>query len=339
MINRKLGIMIALLVAGAAVVLVVDHQEQKASRHADSRVGQPLLASAALAGVDQVEIKKTAGTATLVRDGEGVWHLGGSAGFPVDASKVLKLLDDLGRTAYQMVAGTGQEHMGEFGLTAPTSVTLKEKGQERLALNLGDNRKGGGQFAATGGEYKVYLINPPVSVSADADAWEMKTLVNLDKDLIKAVAYAPAPGLNKQPVTLAREKKEDPLKVQALPATEKESPMVRGAEGQFANLSYTKRYDPSNEQAKAAMAAPSQVTATLFDGRVYTFKVGSVGDKTKTYFLQIHGEAGPNTDDKGKKAVQAVNALMTAQAFSVPEWVAQHFERGLADFTEAHGKG
>src|SRR5690606_31516982 len=114
---------------------------------------------------------------------------------------------------------------------------------------------------------------------------------------------------------------------------------VKSQESQFRSLTFSKRYDRSNAEAEAAFAKPNRAEIQLFDGRRYVFEVGSVGDKTKKYFLRIRGEAQDTTPADAKAKVQQLNDLMAKNAFEVAQSVATRFEKGMSDFVTVTPKG
>jgi hypothetical protein len=332
MADKKLVIATGVLVVGAAAVLLVDKGRTPAH---DPRLGQSLLGDTALGSVDRIDVKKADKSVALTRSDDGAWRIGDAKGFAADAKKVVQLMDDLGRAKATLVAASKPDGFKELGLDAPTTVTLTDHGKAVRELQLGDARKGGGEYVAYAGESTAYVTDQVVKVDVDADAWELKTLVDVDKALVKSVAFTPAKALGKAPVTLTREKKEEDLSIAGLPDTKVAKPDAKASDAVLGRIAFTKRADKSLEQAKAAMAEPSTTVVTLFDGRTYEVRVGSSEgsgeQKEKTYYLSITAQAGAGTEAKLADGVAALNELMGQWWFEVPAYVATRFERGEAD--------
>lgn len=332
--NKKIFFLTGILVAGAVAVLGLDKSKQRAP---DPRLGKPLVAADSVAGVDTITITKDPVTTKLILDADRVWRIGDDKGFPADATRVTRLLDDLAQTEAQVLASSVKEAMNDFGFDTAVRVTLTGAGKELLAANFGANRERGGQYVSFGGEYKAYLISRGLSVLPDGDQWEMKTLVDVKADQVKRVAFEPPPASGKKPVVLMRGKAEDPIAPEAVPDGQKAAGSIRSHESILASLTFTKRVDPGNEEYKSAMSHPAVVSVTLFDGRLYTVKAGSVGDGNKKYFLQIQATKGESTSESGAKSLAMLNDLMAMYAFEVPAHVGSRFEKGFDDMFDKKG--
>lgn len=332
--NKKILFLTGVLVAGAVAVLAFDKSKHRAP---DPRLGKPLVAADTLTGVDTITIAKDPVTTKLVLDADKVWRIGDDKGFPADAARVTRLLDDLAQTEAQVLASSAKEAMNDFGFDTAVRVTLAGAGKELLAANLGANRERGGQYVSFGGEYKAYLISRSLSVLPDGDHWEMKTLVDIKADQVKRIAFEPAAASKKRPVVLVREKAEDPIAPEAVPDGQQAAGSIRSHESILASVTFTKRVDPGNEEYKSAMAHPAVVSVTLFDGRVYTVKAGSVGDANKKYFLQILATKGESTSESDAKSLAMLNELMAMYAFEVPAHVGSKFEKSFDDMFDKKG--
>lgn len=329
MANKNVLILTGVLVLGAVAVVFIDRGK---GRTDDARVGQPILTSSASADIEKIDIFTGETKLALVRGADNVWQVGESA-FPVDATKVAQFVDELTRSTYQNHVGSAKDEGEEFGITSATEVTLWTKGQKSLDLKLGNARNGGGQYV-TSGDDRIYLVNNAINAQADQEPWEMKVLLNIPKDDVKSVTFTPL-GPGRKPVTLSRETKDASLKIDGGQDSTVEVPQVKAQDSSFAGITFKKHYDPSNAEAQAALAKTSRASVTLFDGRRYTFDVGSIGEKTKKHFLKIHAEApdGLGPDDKAR--LEALNELMSKNAFEVSETIAARFEKAQSDFAPA----
>jgi hypothetical protein len=337
MVDKRLLIVTGVLVAGAAAVMLKD---LATTPKTDPRVAKPLLEPTAAVGVDRVDLSQGESKLVLVRGTDDVWRLGDAAkGFPADPGKVVRLFDELSRINVQSVVATKTTDLAEFGLATPVELTLADKDKAVLALALGDSRKSGGQYVGLksdgkSGDTTVYLVSMKVGASADADAWELKQLLDVPQEQVKTVAFRPTGG--KKPAVLSRQAAADPLKLQDLPEGQKEAPSVNSLAGSFTDISFSKRYDPTNQEAVSALASASTTQIETFDGRTYDVVVGSVGaEAKKKYFMRVKATTTDAASADAKAKAQALNDLMTLSAFEVPAHVGQRFERGFADFVEA----
>jgi hypothetical protein len=333
--NRKVLMITATLVVGAAVVLLFDSAKD---RQVDPRVGKPMVQASEILDVAEIEISRGDANLKLVLDQDKIWHLNDLSGFPADAAKVSRALDELSKAQIQVLAAasSNKEAMNEFGFDNATRVTLKAvAGKELFTANFANNREKGGQYVSIGGDFKVYLIGQSVRLMPDVSEWELKSLLNVTPDQVKSVEFVPSAALKKKPVLLLRAKLEDPIAVEKVPNGLKDAASIRTHESILSNITFTGRVDPSNEQFKAAMATPSTVNVTLFDGRTYTAKVGSTGDVNgKKYYLQLTGLKGEPTSEAEVKNLEFLNDLMTRFAFEVSSFIGGKFEKGQEDMVE-----
>ena len=329
MAQRKLWLVTAVLALVAGAMLLSDHFSAPGGGARDKRVGTTLVANVgSLRSVDKVEVKKGDKTVVLVRDADQAWRLGDAQGFPAMAERVAQLFDSLAKARIETVVATKKAAFGDLGLNVPTIVTMTEGGKPTITLALGDARKNGGAYVAFDGEEKAYLVSEAVAASPDLDPWEFKTLLNLDKDQIKEVTFTPPPSKKGAlAVTLRRDKKEDPLAVKDLHPGEKEAATVKGVEAIAANISFSKRYDVSNEEAKSAASDAAAVKIVAFDGKIYEIKIGTVGEKEKKSFIAI---SAPSDDPKAA----ITRRMMELGAFEVQSYIATRFDRQRSDFVE-----
>lgn len=325
--NRGLLITTLCLAVGAIAVSLFDRSKNKDK---DARLGQVLLNPNAGADADAIEISKGETTVKLVRDPTNVWHLNDVNGFAADAQKIVRLLDDLGRARYSVMAATKAEKFSEFGLASPTKITVLAKEAKLLELGLGDNRTSGGIYVNPIGDARVYVVDPALMAAVDADQWELKTLLDIKKEKIKSIVFFNENDAT--PVTVERAKAEESLKVTGLKEPQKEKPAVVQLDSLLQSINFSKRVDPSNEEAKAAFAKPQRTVVTLFDQRTYELQVGSVGQK---WFLKIIGAGnGAENDPTVAADLKRLQDLMLAYAFEVPSYVAQRLIKKPSDLIE-----
>ena len=325
--NRGLLITTVCLGIGALAVLMFDRSKTKDK---DARLGQPLLSPTVVAEADTIEISKGETTLKLVRDASQVWHLTDTNGFVADAQKILRLIDDLGRSRYSVVVASKAEKFSDFGLSAPIKLSLSGNNAKLIELGLGDNRTAGGIYVNPIGESTVYVVDPALSIAVDADQWELKSLLDIKKEQIKSlVFYADASA---PPLTVERPKADEPLKLIGIKEPQKEKPTVAQLDTLLQGINFTKRVDPSNEEAKAAFAKPQKTIVTLFDQRTYELEIGSVGSK---WFLKVIGAGnGAESDAAIAAELKRLQDLMLAHAFEIPAYIAQRLTKKPEDLIE-----
>ena len=331
--NKKILLGTTVLISVAAALALSD----KLANSRDERIGRPMATIASLLGMDAIRIAKGDKELLLVTDKDSVWRMGSDTGFPADAAKVGRLIDDLTRSDVQMLVSEAKEPSESFGLATATEVTLRKAGSDVLSLKLADQRDRGGQFIAFGRDHRVYLINQPMAIVPEESSWELKRLLNVSANQIQRLEFKPAAASGKKEVVLLRNKAEDAVKIETLPTGAKESSQIRSHEGILSAVDYTKREVGSSPDAQKAMAKPSVLMATLFDGRSFEVKVGSIGDASKRYFISIVAKSGQQTPSKEAQEIDWLNSVMQSHTFEVSSMVAERFFKGLDDMLEKKG--
>lgn len=331
--NKKLLIGSGALFALAVVVAFSDSLMNRR----DERLGKPVVQGASLVGMDSIRFSKKDKEMLLVTDKESVWRIGSESGFPADAAKISRLIDDLTRSDVQMLVSSSKEPALEFGIADAAEITLRKGTSDLLRVKIGGSRDRGGQYISFANDPKVYLINQNLDGSPEEGAWELKRLLNIQANQIKKVEFKPAPNLNKKPVTLVRDKVEDPIKVEKLTSGGKESSSIRTHEGILSGLDFVTKHGSVSADAKKALEKSTRVTVSLFDGRIFDVRIGSKGDSQKNYFMSITATKGHNTAESDVKEIDWINSMMSTHAFEISSMVASRFEKGLDDMLEKKG--
>ena len=130
--NKKILLGTAVLISVAAALAVSD----KLANNRDERIGKPMATISSIVGMDAIRIAKGDKELLLVTDKDSVWRLGSDTGFPVDAAKVSRLIDDLTRSDVQMLVSDAKEPSESFGLASATDVTLRKSGSDVMSFKL-----------------------------------------------------------------------------------------------------------------------------------------------------------------------------------------------------------
>lgn len=329
--NKKI-----IILSGSLFVLAMGIflSERFVTKKPDPRLGKSLVDATSIVGLDTIVITKQGEILKLVNDSQNTWRLSDTDGFPADATKISRLLDDLTRMNAEVLVSAAKEPSSEFGLDEATNLTLQRTGKEVLNLKLAKARDRGGQFVSFGDDAKVYLIPQPLTVDVKSATWELKTLVNIPAAQVQKITFA---AKGKKKVTLKREKAEDPIKAEGLTGKDKESSSIRSHESILTGLNFSERLSPNHDDFKKAMAAPSLATIDLFDGRHFEVKIGSTGEVTKRYFIWMSAKSGEKTSESDAKEIANLNKMMEQHVFELQTYMALRFEKGLEDMIEKKG--
>jgi hypothetical protein len=329
--NQKSLIIVGLLVVGAVAVLIFD---QGGNAPVHPKIGQPLVLLETLPQVKEFAVIKGDRRLSLAKNETGMWSVDdGALKLPADGKKVANALDQVGKLKIQRLVSKTPD--SEQGIETGTKLVLGS--DEATAVVLGDRRTGGGQYIQLAGGQEVFLTNEAADISVDLEQWELKTLLDVKREEIKSAEFSSAK--KGQALTLlSREKAEDKLAVQALGKAEKTRESALGAiEKALEALSFSRRVDPSNEEAKTALANGQRTRFTLFDGRTYEITVGKVGkDGAEKYFVAIRGERNNATLDAQKSAdLDQLNDLMSKWSYEFSSYNAKRLIKERADLVEA----
>ena len=167
-------------------------------------VGQPVLSpSVDLNGIDAITLSTSSGKTSLVKDGEGFWGIRELDGFPADASKIYRLLEDLREIKVAAFVGRGRNFFSEFGLDETDenwkgqNLKLTAQGEEILDLKVGDIRVSPNASSSTGGLYvslgdseTIHLLQSEYGWEDERLDWARKKMLNLAAGEVDSVAIA-----------------------------------------------------------------------------------------------------------------------------------------------------
>jgi hypothetical protein len=330
-VSRKLSIAISFLVCTAITVAVYDQFTKKQ----DHRLGQPAVDVGKIMGMDVIKFKKDQSEIVLVTDQDGVWRLGSKTGFPADAAKIRRFIDDLTRIKVQVLASTSSDVPPEFGMGQAIVAVIGKHDDDLAHLKLGAYRDRGGQFISFDSDTKVYLISERLDISADEAFWELKRLLNINAEMVKRLEFNPPASTKKRSVTLTRQKSDEPIKIEGLAGKAKEAPGLRSHEGLLSAVDFMRRLPSGDSEAKRALANPWIVTVNLFDGRIFEIQVGRIESAgTSKCFIHIKGKAEGSITEAERKHVEWINSQMASQSFEVSSLVAERFLKGMDDMVE-----
>lgn len=343
MANKKLIIYSALavgLVILALIAVGIDNYRKNNRRNSD-KIGEHLLDFGVLSKVDKIKIGKSDYNVVLVKDKNQVWHLKDQSGYPVDAKKIADFFDSLLKTTIYDKTSKGDQTDSDFGLDIPTKVSMYSGEKSVLNLALGHNHTSGGKYAKLPDLEKdsIFLLSEQLIPNTDEDSWELKSLAKIDKNDVKSIEFF---GHKTKPfLSVKREKKDDkftltkPLKTKQIKEGE-----INAIAGALSNLSYKKRVDNSNEEAKTAMLHPLKITYHLFDGRSYDILIGKLQiENKKKYFIKVMGKKGDQGLDTATEAsLKQLNSIMNKWSFEAYEYLVNKINKSKKDLLEKKKK-
>lgn len=334
--SKKLLIMTGVLLVSALALALSD----RFMNRPDSRLGKPMVEMLALMGMDSIRLSQKDRELVLVKDKDSVWRLGSEAGFPADAAKISRIVDLLTRTHVQMLVSSAKEAAAEFGMSETTEMTLRKGSVDLARIKLGGHRDRGGQYISFASDPKVYLISESLDGKPEESGWELKRLLNIPASQVMRLEFKPVTSSKGKPVSLAREKPEDPIKVEKISAGSKEASTIRSHESILSDLSFVTRGRLDGDfgiEAKRALAKPASVLVSLFDGRVFEVIVGSNDASPKKSFMFISAKKGEGTAQSDLAEIDGINSVMATYSFEVSSVVAERFQKSYDDMIEKKG--
>jgi hypothetical protein len=329
--NRNALIAVGFLVAAAAAVLVFD-SNRNPSQH--EKIGTYVFPSSELPGITELNLTKSERSLKIRKAESGMWSLEqDGVVLPADARKIATSFDQLSKAKISRLISKAAEPEQGLASGVKCAITTAAGVKE---FNLGDKRAGGGQYISLGQSPEVFLTSENIELATDSESWELKTLLDVKKNEIKKVEFLSAKkGVSS--TVLLREKAEDKLAVQELSKNEKTRESSLGAvESALEALSFSKRLDPGNEEAKTALANAQQSKFETFDGRVYDVAVGKVGkDASEKYFVRINASKGSASLSAQQTAeIDLLNELMSKWGYEVSSYNAKRLIKERVDLVE-----
>jgi hypothetical protein len=330
--NRNAIIAVGLLVVAAVAVLVFDSNRNPAQH---PKIGSLVINPSELPNISEVNLTKSDKTLKIRKNDLGLWSVDHDGVIlPADGRKIATSFDQISKAKITRLISKSAE--SDQGFEAGVKLSLISAAGP-IDFNLGEKRAGGGQYISLGQGPEVFLTSENIDIATDLDAWELKTLVDLKKEEIKKVEFWSAKK-GAASTTLLREKAEDKLAVQGLGKEEKTRESALGTiESALEALSFSKRLDPGNEEAKTALSHAQQSRFESFDGRVYDVWVGKVGkDASEKYFVRVTASKGNSSLSTQQNAeIDLLNELMSKWSYEVSSYNAKRLIKERADLVES----
>ena len=336
---KTLAVVVAVLAALSAVLYWSTRPAAPAA--ADPRVGQPLVARAAVDQAAQLRLSDQGKTVVLVRQADGTWRVPTYYDLPVDFSKLSSFISDLAAAKLQRLVTMSPDRIARLEFNGTQIELLDSAGKPTWSAQLGKNADSGGRFVRFGDEPKAYLASLNAYLDAEPKNWADAALVSLKpEDIAKVRIPLPSDGS----VQVSRANKDAPWTADPAPpagqriSADKISSLLTTLTG----VRFSDTSDPTDPAAVAAAAHRRAFTLTTFAGKTLSvsfgrrpeIKVVKAPDAKTAAPAPAAGAAKPAAEESvtvpagpvyvavtDPDSAAPVNALMAKRAFQVDEYV------------------
>ena len=270
---KTLLIVVALLAALSGAAWFFNRPSTAASS-SDTRIGQPVLATAVAEKVARVRITEKGKTVLLVRDADpsAIWRVTSYHDLPADFAKLATFVKSLNSADVERLVTTSPDRIKRLEFS-DTTITLFDAAEKPLlSLTLGKPADTGGRYLRFGDETKAYLARLDTWLDVEPKNWADATLAKFTPaDIGKVTLTFPsAPA-----VTLSRANATTPFTADATPSGQRLKPdTLPSLLSTLSGLRFTETSAPDDPQAVGARAAARTVTLTTFDNKPLTFALG-----------------------------------------------------------------
>ena len=274
---------------------------------ADARIGQTVLAPAAVDQAAQVRISDAGKTVLLVRAPDGTWKDASYYNFSADFSKLSTFINDFTTAKLQRLVTRNPDRLARLGLNDSKVELLDASGRVLATVTLGKNADSGGRFLRFDREPQAYLANLTSWLDSDPKSWADAALLNVKADDVARVevgfaaggaeaAAAPPKGvlanLDKltkfgaaaatESVTATRSKKDEPwAATKPRPCQRLSADKISSVLTTLGGLRFSDSSDPADPAAVAAKAHARTFQLTTFGGTTYTLVIGRQPEEKK----------------------------------------------------------
>ncbi len=127
-------------------------------------------------------------TLAFERDESGRWQMRLPIYGKADSAVVVRKLQDLSAIAVTSLATSNPDRYAKFGVdTSATRIVVTENGKENLVLVGSAAAQGSGSFVRLGGDPRVFVASPLLTVPLDPDRWRDRTIVSLPAARVSSV--------------------------------------------------------------------------------------------------------------------------------------------------------
>jgi hypothetical protein len=359
---KSLLLIVAALAALSVVVFLVTKPAPAVT--ADARLNQPVLDAATAEKVAELRLTESGKSLTVKRDANGVWRVPSYHDFPVDFSRITRLVSDLNDAKLTRLVTTNPERIARLEFKDTTITLLDSAAKELWAVTLGKNpESGAGRFLRYGNEPKAFLASLNTYLDLEPKNWANAELLALKPDDIAKIEL---PFNEGGPVTFTRAKKEDPWTSTTAPAGQKpKTDTLASALNTLTSIRFSDTSDLSDAKVAEAKPHGRAYTLTAFDGKTVTISLARKPEEKKmkppVTDKSLLGAATPSSPTAPTPAPDAklltpefetipagpvfvsiahsdaaapVNALMAKRAFQIADYTFTSLPQKSADLFE-----
>jgi hypothetical protein len=361
----KLKSLILIVAALAALSVVVFFVRKPAPAvTADARLNQPVLDAATAEKVAELRLTESGKSLTVKRDTNGVWRVPSYHDFPVDFSRVTRLVGDLTEAKLTRLVTTNPDRIARLEFKDTTITLLDSAAKELWTVTLGKNpESGAGRFLRYGNEPKAFLASLNTYLDLESKNWANAELLALKPDDIAKIEL---PFTEGGPITFTRSKKEDPWTTPATPAGQKpKTDTLASALNTLTSIRFSDTSDSADAKVAEAKPHARAYTLTAFDGKTVTISLARKPEEKKmkppVADKSLLGAATPPSPTAGtpapdpklltpefetipagpvfvsiahSDAAAPVNALMAKRAFQIADYTFTSLPQKSADLFE-----
>lgn len=179
---KTLGITLAVLALGAAIVSLSRNDQPKRGE----RVGEPLLQPTLLEGLEHLSIATAQGeTITLTRR-SGQWWVDGDLPVPADFTQLTSLSEGLMDAEFVRLVSDQPATLERLELEQMT-LTLGQ-GAEAWTLHRGKRADNGGYYVRLNDEEAAWLVSGTISPATTPNRWADPTPVELEPEAVLKIS-------------------------------------------------------------------------------------------------------------------------------------------------------
>ena len=310
---RVVAVLVVLLAALGGGALLVRQQADSQKPAGAAGLGQPLFKGLQAAAVAAIAIRQPTGAITI-ENRDGRWVIAERGGFPADYGKVhdfvlkaiaLKVgqsepIGDKDRARLMLDAGgTRIEFRGADG--KPLAALTAGRKYFKTEPENPDRAAGDGRYVALPGEEgRVIVVADPLAQASTKSA-DCISKSSFEVEMVRALELRAADGAPAgSSWRIERSGDNADWKLAGARGDEKlEVTKANAAAYTFGRIELADVAPKDLKAEDAGLDKPTVVTATTFDGLVYTLKVGKLEGENHYASLAIAGEARPEITRHG----------------------------------------
>jgi hypothetical protein len=315
---RVAALLVALLALFGGGALYYQHERAQKPAGA-AALGKPLLKGLQAAQIASISIREPQAALTLERKDAG-WVIAERGGFPADLERVREFVVKAIELKVGQAEPLGAADRKRLKLDdSATRIEFRGAGGNALAgLLVGrkyfkvepdspDKALGDGRFLLVPGDEKtVYIVSDPLAqASAKSADWIARAGFSAEK--VKSLEVALA---NAEAWKIERTAENADWRLAGAKAGEKVEPAKGNAAAySLANIDLADVAAKDVKPEETGLGSPSVLTASTFDGLVYTVRVGALKGENYYAAMALAGEPKPEGKDAEERAKKLAERL------------------------------